>query len=225
MGVTRRWRNSKGITRGHNSMIPRLISRRRSYDSFIPWLIMDMRAENYLGVRKWHFRWSEGHTLYQTRIEKWVLQLKRGVSQLHTISSSGDIEFGLFDHFRSLLPPKSALPVVEKLIHHTYTIKLGSCDYFEVSVNLVRVVVSKILDWTFWSCFCLFGPKTVLPVVWRAYIISNTNRKVGTPVKTRGQPTSYDQPFRRYLIKAFWLFLVPISAEITTSGGRKVDSS
>ena len=50
--------------------------------------------------------------------------------------------------------------------------------------------------------FALFGPKGAIPVVWRVYIISSTNRKVHLVGPMMGQRTFYGQWFSRYRI---WL--------------------
>ena len=58
----------------------------------------------------------------------------------------------------------------------------------------------------FWPFLTLFGQKRALSMVWWIYIIWSTNKKLRLPVILRGQPTFYDQWFRRYRIGDFWPF-------------------
>ena len=48
-----------------------------------------------------HFCCSIGYTLYETKIGKWILRLKRGVYESHTTTGSRDIDFWTyFRHFQ-----------------------------------------------------------------------------------------------------------------------------
>lgn len=75
----------------------------------------------------------------------------------------------------------------------------------KASVQHGCILFSKFNDFLFPSEKTEKSKFEPLLEVWgHNYIVRNTMRKVGVPVKIRGQPSPYDDPFWRYL---FLLFL------------------
>ena len=141
-------------------------------------------------AQKWYFWWFDQYILYQTLIETWGRRSFWVFKEPPIASGSRDIELGLFLTGFTLFSPKWTLPVDRNVnILWNYNKNLGLM--IEGSTNFQRAVVRQIFNWAFSPLFALFGPKRALPVVWKVYIIWNTN-KMHLAGPMMGQPTPYD---------------------------------